>query len=455
MFKDIAFYTLMTLSILYMIHMGFYIVGANVYDMWQLFRKARYKRPHRRTPLVSIVIPAHNEQYGIVKTLNSVRASSYKKIEIIIVDDGSTDKTARVVRDYIKALPGLRTESFVTRYGRSNELRRRFVRAEVNRTRIMLVSQKNTGKGAAVNNGIQNYAKGDLIMTLDADSTIQVDAISNAVRYFDDPRVVGVAANVRVTDSSTALSMLQKIEHMIGYQSKKFYTITNCEFIVGGVASTYRMDVLREVNFYDTDTQTEDLGLSMKIVAQKGNKAFRILYGADVLAGTEGVQTYKALFKQRYRWKMGMLQNLFRNLSLTGNNDSKYSRMLTFYRIPMAYLGEIILLVEPFLLGYILYQSVKQGTLAALVGAYVTITLYVLWTLLPDEHMRLREKIKYSLRSPSMYFIFYIMNAVQIAAVLRCITNYKKVTGKVKTDGVWQSPQRAAQIAEVPAVSIS
>jgi poly-beta-1,6-N-acetyl-D-glucosamine synthase len=231
---------------------------------------------------------------------------------------------------------------------------------------------------------------------------------------------------------------------MIGYKSKKFYTMTNCEFIVGGVASTYRREVLKEVGFYDTDTLTEDIGLSMKVVAKKGNRDYRIVYASDVVAGTEGVQTYKALFKQRYRWKMGMLQNLMRNLSLTGSRDRKYSRMLTWYRLPMAYLGELIMLIEPFLLGYILYQSAVARTPSALIGAYAIITLYVLWTLIPDEHMKLRDKVKYSLLSPCMYFIFYIMNAVQIVAIVRCLKNYKTVIGKVKTEGSWVSPERAA-----------
>jgi biofilm PGA synthesis N-glycosyltransferase PgaC len=447
MFKDIAFYALIVSSLIYMVHMGFYIVGANVYDVWQHARRLRYKRPHRRLPLVSVIIPAHNERYGVVKTLDSVRGSSYKKIEIIVIDDGSTDNTAKIVRDYIKAIPGSRIKSYAARSGRSNALHRRYVRAEINQMRIVLVSQKNGGKALAVNNGIQNHARGSLAMTLDADSILDIDAIGNAVRYFDDPRVVGVAANVRVTNVGSALGVLQKIEHMIGYRTKKFYTVTNCEFVVGGVASTYRMDVLRDVGFYDTDTQTEDIGLSMKIVAQKGNRDARIIYADNVLAGTEGVQTYKALFKQRYRWKLGMLQNLVKNLSLTGNNDPKYSRMLTMYRIPMAYLGEVILMLEPLLLGYIIYLSLQQMTAGTLIGAYATITLYVLWTLVPDEHMRWREKIKYCLLSPFMYFIFYIMNAVQIAAVVRCIVNYRVVIGKVKTSATWTSPERAAQIA--------
>src|SRR5206468_1640829 len=140
-----------------------------------------------------------------------------------------------------------------------------------------------------------------LTMTLDADSALDKYAIANAVEYFRDKRVVGVAANVKIMQQHSVLGMLQKFEHMIGYRSKKFYTLTNSEFILGGVASTYRYETLKRVGFYDTDTATEDIGLSLKIVSE-GNKKQRIVYAANVVASTEGVQSYKALFRQRYRW---------------------------------------------------------------------------------------------------------------------------------------------------------
>ncbi|HPD99097.1 MAG TPA: hypothetical protein PKV52_02405, partial [Candidatus Saccharibacteria bacterium] len=123
--------------------------------------------------------------------------------------------------------------------------------------------------------------------------------------------------------------------------------------------------------------------------------------------------------------------------------DEKYSRMLTLYRLPMALFGELVLLIEPILLVYIIYLSIAKAYPFALLGAYVTITLYVLWTVWPDEHMPNREKMRMSLYSPIMYFIFYVMNVVQLTSILRCIKNNKKVLRKVDTGGSWISPERA------------
>src|SRR5579884_1576561 len=149
-------------------------------------------------------------------------------------------------------------------------------------------------------------------MCLDADSILHPSAIERAVSYFSDPKIIGVAANVRVIGNRTTLGKLQQFEHMIGYRSKKFYSLSNCEFIVGGVASTYRKSVLKKVKFYDDDTLTEDIGLSLKLIAKEGNRRRRVTYAADVVALTEGVSSFNDLLKQRYRWKMGNLQNLYK-----------------------------------------------------------------------------------------------------------------------------------------------
>lgn len=417
MLKDFLFYAFALIAIINTVHFGLYIAGANIYDIKQAIRKSKpHKKPVGLRPLVTVLIPAHNEEAGVIRTLESIRKNTYRKLQILVVDDASTDKTRSLVWRYIQEHPNMDIH--------------------------LLRKQKNVGKGEAMNHALRRWAKGDLLMTIDADSLLDRRAISNAVKHFDKPGVVGLAANVQVMDNGSILGLLQKFEHMVGYRSKKFYTLTNSEFIVGGVGSTYRMDVIRDAKFYDTDTQTEDIGLSMKIVS-KGNLHQRIIYAADVLAMTEGVQTYKALFKQRYRWKLGMLQNMLKHGKMIGSNSTLYSRMLTLYRLPLAVLGEFILLVEPILLAYIIYLSVLHQNPRAIIGAYITITLYILWTIWPDEHLKAKSKFRLSLYAPLMYFVFYIMNAVQLVAILRCIRDNKKVMRKVQTGGAWTSPARA------------
>src|SRR5580700_1995874 len=198
------FYVLLVCNFVNLLHIGMFTVGANLYDIRnfsRLRKEVRTKKPVRRRPLVSVIIAAHNEEPVITRTLDSIRASTYSNIEIIVVDDGSTDKTAAVVRNYIKKSPKFKIASYITRNSRTLRLKRRYVRADVGRMRMVLVSQHNTGKGAALNNAIANYVRGKFVMTLDADSQLLPTSIERAVKYFDDPTVIGVAANVRVINS--------------------------------------------------------------------------------------------------------------------------------------------------------------------------------------------------------------------------------------------------------------
>lgn len=404
------------------IHLGLYIGGANFYDIWQYRRQSKLpKRTHDKRELVSVIVPAHNEELVIERCLDSIRTNTYRKVEVIVHNDRSTDRTRQIIQAY---------------------------QAQHPKFDLRLVNRRHqAGKAGGVNYCIKRYAKGNLIMTLDADCVLRKDAIKNAVSYFSDPAVVGVAANVRLIDSPTVLGILQKCEHMIGYRSKKFYTMTNCEFIVGGVASTYRRETLRAVNYYDTDTTTEDIGLSMKIVAL-GNRNHRIVYASDVVAMTEGAHNFRALLKQRYRWKMGCLQNLLKHARLLGSNDPAYSRMLTLYRFPMAFLSEFILLIQPFLISYILVLSLRYHTLGFFVGAYITITGYVLLTIWPDEHSSVRHKIGMSLYAPFLYFTFYIMDAIQVISIIRCLANPKQIMRRTAQEATWVSPERAGQQAQ-------
>lgn len=414
--REVLIYLIFTLGLINMIHFCMYLAGANLYDIKRFKQQAKSKqRSSGKSLLVSVLVPAHNEATTIIRCLDSIRTNTHRKLEIIVIDDASTDETAALVRKYIKQ--------------------------HATRDIRLIQKRRNVGKGEALNTALRRYATGDLVMTLDADSVLDKKAIKHAIKYFDDPQVVGLAANVRIMDDESILGLVQRFEHMIGYRSKKFYSVTNSEYIIGGVASTYRREVLKRVRFYDTDTITEDIGLSLKVISQ-GNQDQRVVYAADVAAMTEGVGSFPDLLRQRYRWKLGSLQNLMKYRALFMSRAPYHSRMLTWYRIPFAFFGEALLLLEPLCLAYIFILSIQIQNPILFASAYVTISLYLLWNIWPDEHMSTKQKLQMTFYVPVMYFLFFLMNIVQIAAAIRCILNFKQV---LKSRGsTWISPARQA-----------
>lgn len=444
MLLSILFYIFIVVGTIHLIHFALFLIGANIYDIHMFDSNTRLRSSlYKKRPLVSVLVPAYNEESVIERCLQSIWNNTYSNIEIIVISDGSTDNTVMAVERFIEGRTKSYREVKPNIIRTKNGLQRVWVRGRqpMNR-RIRLIKQRNAGKGTALNNALRSHVRGELIMTLDADSLIHKKAIANVIKYFDDPLVAGVAANVRIIEKKSVLGILQRFEHMVGYRSKKFYTITNSELIVGGVASTYRRSTLKKVGYYDTDTVTEDIGLSMK-VAFLGNRGHKLVYAYDVAAITEGVGDFSALLKQRYRWKLGNLQNLYKYKNIMFSSDPVYTVGLKWYRMPMAFIGEILLLLEPIALGYVAYLSIRFFTPALVIAAYMSISIYLLLVIWPDEHMSIKSKIKSSLYVPFLYFIFYIMNVVQLISVIRCIKNRKTITGFSNGHTTWISPERA------------
>ena len=444
MLLTILFYIFITVGTIHLIHFALFLIGGNLFDVKAFYvnrRRAESSKKYR--PLVTVLVPAFNEELVIERNLQSIWNNTYPNIDIVVISDGSTDGTDAAVQRFISSRTKAYRRAKPQFVRTKNGLRRVWRRGggSVKRS-VKLVKQRNGGKGSALNRGLRYHTKGELVMAVDADSLLHRKAIANVIKYFNDPTVAGVAANVRIIEKNRVLAILQRFEHMVGYRSKKFFTLTNSELIIGGVASTYRYSTLKEVGYYDTDTVTEDIGLSMKVAAL-GNKANKLVYAPDVAAMTEGVGDFKTLLKQRYRWKLGNLQNLVKYRHVMFSRDNKYSLMLRYYRMPMAFIGELLLLMEPLALGYVTYLSVRYFTPALVVAAYMSITAYLLLVIWPDEHMSAKGKLKASLYVPFLYFIFYIMNAVQLISVIRCIKNHKTVTGLSAGHTTWISPKRA------------
>ncbi len=402
------------LSLANFLRVALMMLATDLYDIKSIRRTP--SRSYYR-PLITVVIPAYNEEKVVLRTIASVLANDYPRKQVIVVNDGSRDRTLAILRAYQRTRPG----------------------------RITVVNQKNAGKAAALNRAISRWAKGSLVMTLDADSILHPRALATMAEHFRDRRVLAAASNVKIMPTKRLFNIAQRIEYLISYRMKRGLNTLNIEYIVGGVGSTFRRKALLAAGGYDTDTMTEDIDLTVKLIRIYGNKYYRVHYAADCIAYTEHVLTFKDLVRQRFRWKYGRFQTLLKNRRLFFSRSAKYDRRLTWYTLPYALFGEIVLLLEPFLVGYIAYVTIRYGDLSSIGCVYLIVTTYIWLVILGEETEKLAAKIGLALVMPLAYFLMYILSAVEYLALLTSLKKARRLTRPEAGSVSWEHVERGGK----------
>ncbi len=276
-------------------------------------------------PQVSVLIPAYNEQAVIVDTVRAALDSHYGKLEVLVINDGSVDRTAELVEQNFGSDP-----------------------------RVRLLLQSNRGKPMALNHGLAE-ACGEIAVSIDADTTVDPDAIPRLVRHFADPKVGAVAGNVKVMNRNRWLTRWQALEYITSQNlEKRAFDLLNCIPVVPGAVGAWRTDLLRASGGFSGETVAEDTDLTLTI----RRNGWKILYDEDAIGRTEVPDTVETLIRQRFRWTFGTLQAVWKHRDVTGK--PRYGT-LGWIAIPNIFLFQIILpLVSPvidllFLLSIVLW----------------------------------------------------------------------------------------------------
>lgn len=398
-------YLIVIFGIINLIRMAIFLIGSDIYGLITVFRR---RRRSRYQPMISVIIPAFNEAGTVGRAIQSVLTSSYpgKLLEVVVVDDGSTDNTREVVLRYRKNPANIP---------------------------VSIISQVNSGKARALNAGIRNHSSGELVMCLDADSFLHPEAFHRLAGYFADHRVAALSANVKIAVKKGLLNLIQKYEYLVCYQMKRAESLFNCEYIVGGIGSTFRRSVLEAVNYYDTDTVTEDIDLTMKIL-QLGNRRWKVLYGADVITYTEAVLTLPDLIKQRFRWKWGRCQTFFKNVNMFFSPDPKFSFTLSWFYLPFAIFGDMAYFFEPVLLLYIILNSIYWRDPVAIISAWAVISFYLALNILAEDTITLKEKVKLVTFSPLLYILFYILSFAEYVALIKSLVRLGQLKASLENN---------------------
>ena len=231
----------------------------------------------RFEPTISVVIPAYNEEKAIEETVRSVLDADYPKgkMEVIVVNDGSTDRTAKIV-------------------------------GSIKDKRVRLLNKKNEGNAAYSKNYGIKRSKGEIIITLDADSTITKDSIKKMLHYFkDDVAAVTSAVKVKEDERVTFWEKLQKLEYLFTIFNRRLFAMINGVYVTPGPFSAFRREVFDEVGLFDPTNFMEDQEIALRIQAAN----YRIESCMDAVVYTRVPKDFRSFMKQRERWNRGGMRN--------------------------------------------------------------------------------------------------------------------------------------------------
>lgn len=235
-------------------------------------------------PLVSIIVPAYNEDVNAVSSLNNLLQQDYPNFNIIFVDDGSKDQTYKKVTD-----------------------------AFAQNTTIHLYTKKNGGKASALDFGIQ-HTDAEFVVCIDADTKLYSDAISLMMRHFytdKEEQIGAIAGNVKVGNQVNILTKWQAIEYTTSQNFDRMaYANINAITVVPGAIGTFRRKAIIHAGGFTSDTLAEDCDLTIRIL----RAGYIIKNENKAIAMTEAPEKIKQFVRQRTRWSFGIMQTFWKHL---------------------------------------------------------------------------------------------------------------------------------------------
>jgi poly-beta-1,6 N-acetyl-D-glucosamine synthase len=246
-------------------------------------------------PSVSVLVPAYNEEKVIARTIEGLIETDYPDKEIIVIDDGSKDRTLEIANMY--------------------------------KNKVKVLHKENGGKASALNYGIA-FSRGEIIVIVDADTIVGRSALKQITKGFGtDPHVAAVAGNIKVRNKMNWITWCQALEYIAGIEIiRRAFDFFGSITIVPGALGAFRRIALEEAGSYHKDTLVEDFDATIKVL----KSGFVIQGSTTSTAYTEAPQTLRDFYKQRKRWYRGNVQVLARHMEALFNPRYAFLYKLAF-----------------------------------------------------------------------------------------------------------------------------
>jgi cellulose synthase/poly-beta-1,6-N-acetylglucosamine synthase-like glycosyltransferase/peptidoglycan/xylan/chitin deacetylase (PgdA/CDA1 family)/spore germination protein YaaH len=267
------------------------------------------------TPRVAVLVPAYNEETVIVRTVRSVLNSDYPNLHVIVIDDGSSDRTVEVAREAYAA--------------------------EIALGRVAVLTKPNGGKAAALNFALEHITE-EFYVGIDADTVIAADAISKLIPHFVDPTIGAVAGNAKVGNRVNLWTRWQALEYITSQNfERRALDLFNVVTVVPGAIGAWRTAPVKTAGGYPLNTVAEDADLTMSLLEQ----GLKVIYEDRSLAFTEAPINASGLMRQRFRWSFGTLQAVWKHRAAFIRNKA-----MGLFALPNILIFQMLLpMVSPFI----------------------------------------------------------------------------------------------------------
>jgi cellulose synthase/poly-beta-1,6-N-acetylglucosamine synthase-like glycosyltransferase/spore germination protein YaaH/peptidoglycan/xylan/chitin deacetylase (PgdA/CDA1 family) len=291
-----------------------FIGAAAVYDRVQEKIYGKPAEVASYKPKVAVLIPAYNEEKVIERTVRAALNSNYPNLRVIVIDDGSKDRTLEVARSA-------------------------FVEEEA-AGKVLILTKANAGKAEALKYGIEHIMDAELFVGIDADTIIAHDAISHLVPHFINPKVGAIAGNAKVGNRVNLWTRWQALEYITSQNfERRALDVLGAVSVVPGAIGAWRVSAVCEAGGYQIDTVAEDADLTMALL----RRGYRVEYEDMALAYTEAPTDANGLMRQRFRWSFGILQAVYKHSGVFARKGA-----LGFVALPNIVIFQILLpLVSP------------------------------------------------------------------------------------------------------------
>ncbi|MEU6438141.1 glycosyltransferase family 2 protein, partial [Streptomyces albidoflavus] len=365
------------------------------------------------TEPVTVLVPAYNEAKRIVNTVTSLTASDHP-VEVIVIDDGSGDGTARIVEDL--RIPNVR-----------------------------VVRQQNAGKPAALNRGLAN-ASHDLIVMMDGDTVFEAATVRELVQPFGDPKVGAVAGNAKVGNRDTLIGAWQHIEYVMGFNlDRRMYDVLGCMPTIPGAVGAFRRSALERIGGMSEDTLAEDTDVTMAL----HRDGWKVVYAENARAWTEAPESVQQLWSQRYRWSYGTMQAIWkhRRALVEKGPSGRFGRVgLPLVSLFMVLAPLLAPLIDVFLLYGLVFGDTGKTVLAWL-GVLAIQAVCAAYAFRLDK-----ERMTHLVSLPLQQILYrQLMYVVLLQSWITALTGGRLRWQKLRRTGVVEMPGAAAPAGARPA----